>query len=175
MDFGWCKLSIRSRKRLSMSFNLFEKPQSKAPSTSSSRPLAFPSAKYRWLIALACAAYTLTILLYQGLLGAPKAAFGGYPDESSHYISGLLVRDYLRTGFSTSPLRYAADYYIHVPFFAVGYWPPLFYTAEALWMILFGFSRPAVLVFIALNASVSATLLFACLRDEFGNLAAFGA
>jgi len=174
MDFGWYKLSIRSRKRLSMSFD-FETRQSRAPSTSSSRPPAFASPRHPWLLALACAAYTFTILLYQGLQGAPKAAFGGYPDESSHYISGLLVRDYLLSGFSMSPLRYAADYYIHVPFFAVGYWPPLFYTAEALWMILFGFSRPAVLVFIALIAAASATLLFACLRDEFGNLAAFGA
>ena len=172
---GRCKLSFHSQQRVQMSSDLFETPPSKSPITPSSRPPTFASAKYRWLVVLACAVYTFTILFYQGVQGASKTAFGGYPDEPSHYISGLLVRDYLVSGSAMSPIRYATDYYIHVPFFAVGYWPPLFYTAEALWMILFGVSRPAVLVFIALIAAGSATLLFACLRDEFGNLAAFGA
>jgi hypothetical protein len=139
------------------------------------RSSSTPSYRHWWPVVLACVFYTLTIQLYQRVQGAPMAAFGGYPDESSHYISGLLVRDYLMSGSAMSPLRYAANYYIHVPFFAVGYWPPLFYTAEGLWMILFGFSRPAVLVFIALIAAGSATLLFACLRGKFGNMPAFGA
>jgi len=119
--------------------------------------------------------YFLLIAGFQHWSGASAAAFGGYPDEPSHYISGLLVRDYLVSGFSMSPIHYASDFYIHVPFFAVGYWPPLFYAAEAFWMILFGVGRPVVLLFIALIAAGSATLLFLCLRNRFGNVPAFGA
>jgi hypothetical protein len=137
--------------------------------------MASPGSKHRWLAALACIAYALTSLLFQRLQGASQAAFGGYPDEPSHYVSGLLVHDYLVNGSLASPFSYAADYYTHTPFFALGYWPPLFYTAEALWMLVFGVSRPAVLVLIALIDAGSATLLFAHLRRECGNVAAFGA
>jgi Dolichyl-phosphate-mannose-protein mannosyltransferase len=126
----------------------------------------------RWPVVIASVVYYLAVLLFQRIEGAPQAAFGAYPDEASHYISGLLLRDYLLSGSLGSPIRYATEYYIHVPFFAIGYWPPLFYAAEALWMQCWGVSRTAVLAFVALIAAGTATLLFAKLRSEFGKVAA---
>ncbi len=128
-----------------------------------------------WLTLAVLAIYFLVMLVCQRLSGAPLAAFGSYPDEPSHYISGMLVHDYLKSGFSKSPVQYATEYYARVPFFAVGYWPPLFYVIEGLWMTVFGLDRAAVLPLIALIAAGIATLIFVCLRREFGNWTAFGA
>ncbi len=88
--------------------------------------------------------YFLMIGAFQHWSGASVAAFGGYPDESSHYLSGLMIHDYCASGFSTFPFTFASNYYTHLPFIAIGYWPPFFYVMEALWMALFGFHRSAV-------------------------------
>ncbi len=136
---------------------------------------SFSTARQPLAAILAGVSYFLVVLLFQRVLGAPQAAFGGYPDESSHYISGLFVHDYLASGSLTSPIRYAKDYYTHIPFFAVGYWPPLFYLVEALWMQCFGVSRAAMLALVAAIAGGCATQVFVCLRDEFGKMAAWGA
>jgi len=87
---------------------------------------------------------------------ADQASFDTYPDEPAHYLSGLMVRDYIAHGFSGSPVRFAIDYYLHIPYFGVGHWPPLFYVLEGLWMMVFGQSRVAVLWLIA---SITALLL----------------
>src|SRR5947199_3127872 len=55
-----------------------------------------------------------TVVL-QCLGGAYSAEFSGYPDEPSHYLSGLMIRDYLASGFPASPLAYAENYYLHYP------------------------------------------------------------
>jgi len=118
--------------------------------------------------------YWLLVIALQHWRGAPAASFDGYPDEPSHYISGLMVREYLTSGLSRTPTAFAQDYYLHVPYFAVGYWPPLFYIAEAFWMLLFGPGRAATLLLIALIAAFSATLIFLVLRSSIGAVAAFG-
>ena len=88
----------------------------------------------------------LLIGIMQHWSGATAAGFTAYPDEASHYLGGLMVRDYLRTG-SMAPRPFAVNYYLHLPFFAIGYWPPLFYIAEGLWMSVFGYGRGQVLLF----------------------------
>ena len=96
---------------------------------------------------------------------ADQASFGAYPDEPAHYLSGLMVRDYVADGFRESPVRFAINYYLHVPYFGVGHWPPLFYVLEGVWMTLFGQSRVAVLWLIAsITALLSATIFFAARR-----------
>jgi len=104
--------------------------------------------------------------------GATHAAFDGYPDEASHYLSGLMLRDYLANGFPAGPYQYAVDYYMHLPFFAVGYWPPLFYVAEGIWMTLVGYSRPDVLLLMALIAALVSATIFAVTRPVLGSLGA---
>ena len=118
--------------------------------------------------------YFLLVVALQHWQRAPGAQFGGYPDEPSHYVSGVMVRDYLTSGFHRTPTAFARDFYLRAPYFAIGYWPPLFYFAEAFWMLCFGPGRPAALLLIALIAALVATLIFYALRSSLGSLSAFG-
>src|SRR5689334_11391847 len=63
------------------------------------------------------------------------------PDEPAHYVSGLLVRDYLAQGVPGSPMAFARDFYLHYPKVAIGHWPPLFYVVQGVWTLLFTPSR----------------------------------
>jgi Dolichyl-phosphate-mannose-protein mannosyltransferase len=109
----------------------------------------------------------LALLLVRAMqihAGADQASFGAYPDEPSHYLSGLLVRDYMAHGFPRSPVHYAMNYYLHVPYFAIGHWPPLFYLVEGVWMTVFGQSHAAVLWLIASITALLAATIFVVAR-----------
>lgn len=108
----------------------------------------------------------------QYLAGAYHASFSGYPDEPAHYVTGLLVHDWIASGFPWPPLPYAADYYLHYPKVALGHWPPVFYVLQAMWTLLFSTSRVSVLLLMAVLMSLVALALFRVLRDEFGTPAA---
>src|SRR5271155_4519375 len=127
-------------------------------------------------VAAALVVYFGLLVWMQRYLGAPPAEFGGneFPDEASHYVSGLMLHDYLTKGLPQWPLRYAARYYVHIPYFAIGYWPPMFYVAESVWMICFGTTRGEVLLLTALVSALLATLLFMTVRKTVGGTAAFG-
>ena len=117
------------------------------------------------------ACFFICFLLIAGIQrwsGADQAAFNGYPDEPSHYLSGLMVHDYLLEGFPTNPRQYALNYYLHIPYFAIGYWPPLFYVAEGLWMTIVGYSRPETLLFMAFIAALISATIFAMVRPVLG-------
>ncbi len=122
----------------------------------------------QWHSALAFLAMALVVLALVRFMqihaGADQASFGAYPDEPSHYLSGLMVRDYIAHGFPGSPFRYAVNYYLHVPYFAVGYWPPLFYLLEGPWMIVFGQGHAAVLWLIASITALLAATIFQVAR-----------
>jgi len=115
-----------------------------------------------WLVAIAL----------QVRASAYKSEFDGYPDEPSHYVTGLMVRDYIAQGLPAPPLAYAKDYYLHYPKIGLGHWPPLFYAAEGMWMLLFSGSRTSVLIWMALCAAALASLLTWRLRRRFGWTAA---
>lgn len=117
--------------------------------------------------------YFLLIAAFQHWTGASAAAFGGYPDEPSHYLSGLMIRDYGASGFPAHPFRFAVDYYTHMPFLAIGYWPPFFYVLEAAWMALFGYHRATVLLLPALLAALLSGTIFTLLRNRLAPPAAF--
>ncbi|HEX4085482.1 MAG TPA: glycosyltransferase family 39 protein [Chthoniobacteraceae bacterium] len=82
------------------------------------------------------------IVLASGMLfhfasGSESSELGSHPDEAAHFVTGLMVRDYLASGFHESPLRYADEYYRHYPKIGLGIWPPVFYLAQALWAAVF--------------------------------------
>ena len=52
-------------------------------------------------------------------------------------MTGLMVRDYIAAGFPDSPFRFAENYYLHYPKVAIGHWPPVFYSIQAAWMLIF--------------------------------------
>jgi hypothetical protein len=123
-------------------------------------------------IGAALLAYWTCVTSLQWAGGAFRAAFGGYPDEPSHYLSGLMVYDWLHAG--GSPLRYAADYYAHLPYFAIGYWPPLFYLAESAWMTLFGTGRAGLLVMVGMIGALWSTTIFCLVSERIGPWRAWG-
>jgi hypothetical protein len=69
-------------------------------------------------------------------------------DEPAHVVSSLLVHDYLTQGLGQNPLNFARSYYAHFPKVAIGRWPPLFHGTEALWMLVFGRSKRAMLAWL---------------------------
>ena len=108
--------------------------------------------------------------------GAYKSEFGGHPDEAAHYVTGLMIRDYIAAGFPGSPLKYAETYYNHYPKVALGNWPPFFYIIQSAWSLIFSPSREAMLVLMAALAAMVGTVLFLTLRREFSTpMAALGA
>jgi len=83
----------------------------------------------------------LVVLAVQIAGGAYRAEFNGYPDEPVHFVSGLMVYDYLVSVPRESPIAWAGQYYLHYPKVAIGHWPPGYYALEALWWLFLGPSR----------------------------------
>ena len=139
------------------------------------RDTAAQEGRRAWLAPVfATVAYFAVVCLWQWLAHAPQAAFDTYPDEPAHYVSGLLIRDYLVEEFPKSPVRFAGEYYSRVPAFAIGYWPPVFYAVEGTWMLLFGTSRAAALALIGWIGAGAAALIFLSVRPLLGPIGAFG-
>jgi hypothetical protein len=119
-------------------------------------------------LAAVLAALLLAAILFQILGNAYGSEFGGYPDESAHFMTGLMIRDYVTSGFHQGPMRYAEDYYLHYPKVAFGMWGPLLHITEAGWMLIFPPSRIAVLVLMALITALTALFLYRALIDDVG-------
>lgn len=111
--------------------------------------------------------FLLFVALAAGLQwrgGAYHSEFGEHADEAAHYVTGLMVRDYLASGLPASPLEYAKRYYQHYPKIGLGHWPPTFYLVQAAWMLPLPVSRASVMVLQAVLAAVLATGLFLLAR-----------
>lgn len=113
-----------------------------------------------WLVLLAL------IVILQWRAGAFNAEFSAYPDEASHYMSGLLVHDYVQSRFSVPPMKFAEDFYLHHPYLAIGHWPPAFYVLEGIWMLIFSPSRISVMLLMALVTGALAITTYEALRKE---------
>lgn len=109
----------------------------------------------------------LAVIVFQQQAGGAFVAefSANNADEASHYVTGLLLTDYVRAGFP-APLAFARDYYLHYPKVGIGHWPPLYYMAEGL---LFLASSPATPVALFLPALLAALLVVSA-----GFLAALG-
>jgi hypothetical protein len=100
--------------------------------------------------------------------GSHRAELSGYPDEPSHYVTGLMIREYLHEGHFESPVRFAEDYYLHYPKVAIGHWPPLYYLAQWLWTVVFPPTSSSELYLQAVLLAVTSTLLFTIAEGRFG-------
>ena len=109
------------------------------------------------------------VVALQLLAGSYGAEFGN--DEASHYVSGLLVHDYLRSGFPSSPLAYLKAFHSHYPLVGIGHWGPLYYFAEGLWMTLVSTSRGSILLLSAAMTTAVAILTYAFTVPRLGRLA----
>lgn len=106
-----------------------------------------------WELAVALGALALLTVGLQLHLHSYAADFGD--DEASHYISGLMIHDYLRSGLGNSPIAFVKAFHSHYPLVGIGHWGPLYYGVEALWMLVFS---PSLVAVLALSATVSAGL-----------------
>jgi hypothetical protein len=88
-------------------------------------------------------------------------------DAPAHYVSALMVHDYVRLGFPTTPVKFAEVMYAHYPKVALGHWPPMFYALQAGWMLLFGDSLHSDLALMAVLTALFATTLYVIARREF--------
>ena len=142
---------------------IIARESSSALVSSCSRPekkTRFPKA----LAAFVC--LFLVTLLLQYLGDVYTSELSGYPDEPAHFITGLMIRDYVAAGFPASPMAYAEGYYFCYPKVAFGMWGPLLHFSEAAWTLVFPATRNSVIVLMALISSLTATLLFLALLDE---------
>jgi hypothetical protein len=112
------------------------------------------------------------IVALQWASGAYHAEFGGYPDEPAHYVTSLMVRDFLAGMNWWHPLDYAQRYYHCYPKVAFGHWPPLLYVLQAGWMLLFSASRTSIRLEIAFTTAVLAYSVFCEGRRWFSGYAA---
>jgi hypothetical protein len=110
--------------------------------------------------------------IWQRTGGAWWSEFGGHPDEAAHYVTGLMIRDYVAAGFPGSPMRYGETYYAHYPKIGLGVWPPVFYVVQAAWTLPFSPARPSVLLLMCALAASVAWLIYLALRREYGGWAA---
>src|SRR5579872_3290775 len=104
--------------------------------------------RFRHLAAIGLVLLFIELAL-QCFAGAYTSEFGEYPDEASHYVTGLLVRDYIAAGFPAHPMKYAQEYYLHYPRVAFGHYPPMFYIVQALWTLVLPVSRTSTMLLMA--------------------------
>jgi hypothetical protein len=99
---------------------------------------------------------------------AAQSEFGGHPDEAAHYVTGLMVRDFVLHGKWSDPVGFAEQYYVHYPKVAIGHWPPFFYVVQAAWTCVFPTSRPSLMLLMAVLTALLAASLYRAVRPEFG-------
>jgi Dolichyl-phosphate-mannose-protein mannosyltransferase len=112
-------------------------------------------------------AFAFGIQRWSGTL-QPDSEAAHYPDEPAHVVTSLMIHDYVKAFFPGSPQRFAETYYLHYPKVAFGIWPPVFHITAAIWMLIFGASKRSLLLLIASQAAVLASLLFRFSRGIFG-------
>src|SRR6202035_5156727 len=88
--------------------------QNKQPTAAATHPkMRFQLLALEYLTV--CAVLWMLAALLQWKAGAYTVELSGNPDESAHYITGLMIRDYIASGHVTSPMTYAEQYYAHYP------------------------------------------------------------
>ena len=104
-------------------------------------------------------------LLY--ISGAFQTGFDHHPDEPAHFVTGLMLRDYVVEGLPAAPMSFATDFYLHYPEVAFGHWPPVFYVLQAGWMLLFPPNHTSLLLLMALLTCCTAFLIYQTAAQHF--------
>lgn len=96
-----------------------------------------------------------------------------HPDEAAHFITGVMVHDYLANGLGSAPVQFALDYYVHYPKIAIGHWPPAFYAIEGALFLVTGPSIKAAIALVIGCLLGNTLLVYHTLRNRYDNLTAF--
>lgn len=113
------------------------------------------------------------VLLGQFANHAYNGELAGAYDEPAHYVTSLMVREFVLDPFQ-SPMAFAENYYLHYPKIGLGHWPPMLYIVLAAWSIPFGASQASMLACMAVIAAGVGTLLWLLLRETAGAVPAAG-
>ena len=97
--------------------------------------------------------------------GAYRSGFGANADEPAHYVTGLMVRDYIAQFFPGPPMAFAQSYYLHYPVVALGHWPPMFYILQAFWTLAAPVSYASLLLLMAALTLCTAATLHQLMRE----------
>jgi hypothetical protein len=100
------------------------------------------------------------VVTLQVLGGAYASGFGGDGDEAAHLVTSLMARDFIAGLDFRHPWQFAQQYYYHYPQVAIGHWPPVLYGALGTWFLIFGASRGTSLMFIAIVAATTASVIY---------------
>src|SRR5437868_4364758 len=92
--------------------------------------------------------------------GTFHSEFGRYQDEGMHYITGLMIHDFLLSGDWKHPMAFAKDYYLHLPKVGLGQWPPMFHLLQTGWTLAFGVSRQSLLFLMVALTAILAFLVY---------------
>lgn len=120
------------------------------------------------LSAVVAVGYILLCLLIQSAGGAWTASYSGHADEPAHFVGAVMLRDWLVSSQWLKPMQFAENYYSFYPFFAIGCWPPGFYTLTAMVFLVFGVGRFQAVLLPGLFAAGTAWLIFRTLRRRMG-------
>jgi hypothetical protein len=113
-------------------------------------------------------ALVLVVLAIQMAVGAYRSERGLYSDEATHFMNGLLLRDYLYDGLGQKPLAFAREYYGHYPKIAPFMWPPFFHGMLGLFLLPGWAPAPAAIFLLALWAAWIAWRLYAMVSTFAG-------
>src|SRR5580693_8874432 len=89
-------------------------------------------------------------------------------DPAAHFVTGVMVSDYLRTSFGSNPVAFAESYYVRFPKVAIGHWPPVYYALQAAWYVFFPATPNSARCLSAATTLGLALLLFFRLRRAQG-------
>jgi hypothetical protein len=125
-----------------------------------------------WRVLLVFAVFLGETVALQWFVGAYSSDYSAYAsDEAAHFVTSLMVRDFLAAGAFVDPWGFAQEYYLHYPKVAIGHWPPVLHTAVAGWMLVAGTSRTAMLIFVAACAAATASVIYLVGRRLLGRWA----
>ena len=110
---------------------------------------------------LAAFAILLGIIVTLHPLGsAYTSSLGGDWDEPAHLVTSLMARDFIAGLDFRNPWQFAQQYYYHYPKVMIGNWPPVFYGALGIWFLIVGASRGAGMMFLAVVAATTASVIY---------------
>lgn len=111
------------------------------------------------------------VVTLQFLGGAYASGFGGYPDEPADLVTSLMFRDFITSLDFHHPLQFVQQYYYHYPKVAIGKWPPVFYGTLGVWFLIVPASRGSALLFIAVVAATTASVIYLTGKQLIGRWA----
>ena len=149
-----------------MTFSTHTEPSQEEESEHQTRPQRVLAAAS--VVAVAGVLFLIGVLL-ASRGGVFRSELSRESDEPAHYITALLVRDYIAQGMPAKPLAFAKNYYLHYPKVAFGHWPPVFYMLQAAWMLIFGVSRTSVLCLMLTTTALLGATLYSVVSRTLGS------